>query len=72
MQSCPSGYQCTALSRQQLATNFGAQLNVSVGDLGVCAYAPQASRSCMKLDNGAGSLAWLGWKCSSSKLPSKQ
>ena len=47
MQSCPSGYQCTALSRQQLATNFGAQLNVSVGDLGICASAPQASRSSM-------------------------
>ncbi|PRW58639.1 hypothetical protein C2E21_2984 [Chlorella sorokiniana] len=41
VQSCPTGYQCTALSRQQLATNFGSQLNVSVGDLGVCAYAPK-------------------------------
>lgn len=43
VQSCPAGYICASLSSQQLAAKFGGQLNVTAGELGVCAYAPQAS-----------------------------
>ena len=56
VQSCAEGYQCTALSRQQLAANFGSQLDVTVGDLGICAYAPQASQAAWWGDE-----AQLGW-----------
>lgn len=46
VRSCGEGYICGALSRQQLATNFGSALGVGVGDIGVCAYAPNV-RACV-------------------------
>ena len=35
------GYVCAALSRQQIDDRFGPQAQVALGQIGVCAYAPQ-------------------------------
>ncbi|EFN59099.1 hypothetical protein CHLNCDRAFT_137883 [Chlorella variabilis] len=40
VQACAAGYICAPLSRQQIAANFGGQLPLNVGDIGVCAYMP--------------------------------
>ncbi|KAI3433616.1 hypothetical protein D9Q98_003425 [Chlorella vulgaris] len=39
-QACAPGYTCAPLSRQQIAANFGAELGIEAGDIGVCAYTP--------------------------------
>ncbi len=41
MQTCPATYVCAPLSRADIAATFGGISSVSVGGVGVCAYAPQ-------------------------------
>lgn len=42
MQTCAVGYMCAALTADEMAVALGAAAQaLSVGDLGVCAYAPE-------------------------------